>query len=221
MKLKYSFLFATIVASLGLQGQTFKYTDITPPNWYGVSFNDICFRDSLNGFAISSNGLMLRTKDAGDTWSIQRKDMGSIVGMCFKNKDTAICAGNYVYLSTDGGENWARIDSFTHVLAKISFISQKIGFATGDRNICKTSDGGKTWKQVLDYFDPISGVIQSYHFIDNNNGLAFGRLGKYFQTTNGGETWTLKSYPKSYDINDVYFFNTLHGLACTNTGQIL
>jgi photosystem II stability/assembly factor-like uncharacterized protein len=74
-----------IIASLALQGQMFKYTNITPPNWHGVSFNDLTFQDSLNGFAISSTGLLFRTKNAGDNWAIQRDSIVS-ASIFFKNE---------------------------------------------------------------------------------------------------------------------------------------
>jgi len=222
--------FALFVTGL-LQAQTTipTYTNLTPPNTTGVDFNAICFRDSLNGFIVTNTGILFRTKDAGKIWNVQQQlQTSALFRIVFKTKDTAFIVGVHnIFKSNDGGESWNIVQSLPlkdkdgntyPVLNNVTFINQRIGFASGSGIIWKTADGGNTWKEVLYYLDfniNNRGYIGAMHFTDNNNGIAFAQYDIYFQTTNGGETWVKNLYAgnNQYQFSSGYFFTSLYGVA--------
>ncbi|MBS4001079.1 MAG: hypothetical protein KGZ71_11420 [Desulfobulbaceae bacterium] len=76
--------------------------------------------------------------------------------------------------------------------------SHEISGGSGHDAIYKSTDGGKTWRSVLDlnadrtklnnhYFPPFG--IQSIAFKDSLTGIAVGQFGKIVYTYDGGESW--------------------------------
>lgn len=74
----------------------------------------------------------------------------------------------------------------------VSYVSGRRLLGLGDQQvdlIAKTTDGGRTWKNVLDKeYSPIFGVL-GISFYDENNGVASARSGKIIATNDGGQTW--------------------------------
>lgn len=74
----------------------------------------------------------------------------------------------------------------------VSYVSGRRLLGLGDQQvdlIAKTTDGGRTWKNVLDKeYDPRFGLL-GISFYDENNGVASGRSGKILMTNDGGQTW--------------------------------
>lgn len=151
-------------------------------NWYSYDLNHVAgsliapyFFDEKRGLLIggttddkkNSQSLVLETLDGGMTW------------------DT-------VYISEQKGEYcW-----------KFSFPTKEIGFISIQRNVrdgrfyyLKTTDGGKTWKEV-EYIDDFY-YVQGIGFINPAVGWIGGTRGKTYGTTNGGQSWI-----SSTDIGD-------------------
>jgi photosystem II stability/assembly factor-like uncharacterized protein len=105
----------------------------------------------------------------------------------------------------------------------VFFIDDKTGFsATYLGKVLKTTDGGISWtcKNITDL------PIYSIYFVNKNIGFAVG--GKpscsgtgcippgsiVFKTTDGGESWTMKTVPYSWsNLNSVFFINENIGIA--------
>jgi photosystem II stability/assembly factor-like uncharacterized protein len=95
-------------------------------------------------------------------------------------------------------------------LYEICRVNEKLFFACGQSNtfsggsghdaIHKSTNGGKTWKRVLDLYadqtkfnttnnQPPPFGLQSIAFRDSLTGIAVGQFGKIVYTYNGGESW--------------------------------
>ncbi len=80
--------------------------------------------------------------------------------------------------------------------------SHEISGGSGNDAIYKSTDGGKTWRRVLDlysdrtkfhrhFYSPFG--LQSIAFKDSLTGIAVGQFGKIVYTYDGGESWTYES----------------------------
>lgn len=108
---------------------------------------------------VLAQGTMLRTTNAGTTWSevsLPRYPYS----VSFKNADTAFAMGYEIIRSTDRGATWQFYQNLplnTYV-QRISFFNQQIGGAVGGYyspevgqwigHISRTVDGGATWQRI-------------------------------------------------------------------------
>ena len=102
------------------------------------------------------------------------------------------------------------IDKLYEGIRDLSVINDRLLFVCGNSNalnggsghdaIHKSTDGGKTWKRVLDLYadqtkfnttnnQPPPFGLQSIAFKDSLTGLAVGQFGKIVYTYDGGESW--------------------------------
>lgn len=74
---------------------------------------DVWFRDAREGYVVGSYGMLLHTRDGGQSWDLVSDRMANAQGFHLNQivaapDDTLFIAGEsgYVYRSTDGGESW-------------------------------------------------------------------------------------------------------------------
>jgi len=164
------------------------------------TLRDVCFKDSLRGWAIGDNSTIIATLDGGDHWVKQSCPVDSIIleRVYFTNKSVGYIVGQQgTILSTkDGGETWIENESpVNYGLWDLCFINSDTGWIAGgdvlqSRKhgiILYTKDGGKNW--IKQYFYDIE-------FYDENNGLAIASdyidnfsLTNIYRTSDGGLSW--------------------------------
>jgi len=126
-----------------------------------------------------------------------------IVGNSRGRKGSYFCEFNII--TFDYKLYWIGIDiglwDMSIIENKHIFLCGESDFLSGGSSndgIFKSSDGGKTWRRVLDfrsdrskfnkqYFPPFG--LQSIAFKDSLTGLAVGQFGKIVYTYDGGESW--------------------------------
>lgn len=105
------------------------------------------------------------------------------------------------HTSEDKGISWqtTKVGDFT--AKKLYFIDDNIGFITGNivetksiptsyqDIIYRTSDGGKTWLQVLDDKKNSQSELNDIVFKDAKLGITTGTSNSVYTTNNGGLTW--------------------------------
>lgn len=73
-------------------------------------------------------------------------------------------------------------------LLSVCFADRQVGYAAGKNNtILKTTDGGKTWRRLLERKP--SGDLHGVIFTSPNDGWVLAGLGPLLHTTDGGESW--------------------------------
>jgi photosystem II stability/assembly factor-like uncharacterized protein len=178
----------------------------------GATLWDICFIDSLYGWAVGDSGTIVSTSDGGATWT---RIMGPIDGVAFGQVEfldrlTGFVAGNTVRLlqTTNGGLTWERRDSLFDPnlgVRGFQFLNCSYGLiglinpgqnSWADRKgvLLKTCDAGRTWS-VLQEKDSL--LIGTVCFLDTSLGYTFWSPGMdnfdntdVYQTQNGGSGWT-------------------------------
>jgi|GEM_PF-1387189 len=94
-------------------------------------------------------------------------------------------------------------------LFDLHFVNDSLGFVCGRRDIgenndrawdliYKTTDGGKSWKNVLKDMNGRPFGIFEISFADEKLGVSVGQE-KLYETTDGGETWLFKETPEEFD----------------------
>lgn len=113
---------------------------------------------------------------------------------------------NFVWRTTDGGENWNRQELPAHPqslwpiarIKKVHSLDSLNVLIVGDSGIIfRTTDGGLSWKQ--------QDQRQQWSYNDGwlasaSVGYAVGNYGKIMRTTDGGENWDTMPSPTPYVI---------------------
>jgi photosystem II stability/assembly factor-like uncharacterized protein len=126
--------------------------------------NDVCFVDTMHGWAVGDRGTIWHTTDGGNTWNLQAAET-----------DCALHSVSFI----DKQHGWAgggATQLYTHV-------SQGV--------VLHTRNGGRTW---MAFRGALSPTIRHLHFFSPTHGVAVSQATAMFpagvQTTNdGGRSW--------------------------------
>jgi photosystem II stability/assembly factor-like uncharacterized protein len=113
-----------------------------------ADLSSIYFVNPNLGWAVGSDGTILKTTDGGDNWTLKSSGVtNGLNSVCFTDPLTGFAVSYRELLkTTDGGENWVIQDTVINAgLATVFFIGRDTGFVAGTRRILKTTDNGKTW----------------------------------------------------------------------------
>jgi len=187
-------------------------TPIYDPSNYAMlmELTSLEMLDSMNGVAAAARQIIY-TKDGGYSWEVLKSPSKTPIGIgraTILSPTTFLCYAAYgdcpypltVYITNDIGENWSAYD-FTHIHAmkKLFFADSLNGWAVGGdpagigdnttQRIAATRDGGKNWEIQLDeYLFPFQ-PLEDVSFHNKDNGIAIGKSGGIFRTSDGGENW--------------------------------
>ncbi|MDI6766501.1 MAG: T9SS type A sorting domain-containing protein [Bacteroidota bacterium] len=168
-----------------------------------------------------SEGIILRTTNAGTSWQTIYSDSINIRNVYFRNTLLGWALGtsvwkdqfhewqerHFILNTTDGGITWTaqRVGS---QLEDIYFVSDTHGWAVGRFCVLySTTNSGYNWTGYC--VRPCSDeYLYSVYFTDNLHGYIVGVGGAITQTTNGGQNWwNYDTVLINDDIDDVHFIN--------------
>jgi photosystem II stability/assembly factor-like uncharacterized protein len=177
------------------------------------TINQIDYADSLNGWCVGSEGILLKTSNGGDSWQNETLFSINFTSVSMPTLDNIFIAGDdgEFIKSTNGGQSWQVMQiSPGYSDNKIKFFSKYYGYSLepyGYR-FQKTTDGGDSWLDLT-----VNGYFIDFCFIDSLTGWAqqadlFGN-GPLLKTTDGGSTWIDTVYiPNIYSF---YFLDIDNG----------
>jgi photosystem II stability/assembly factor-like uncharacterized protein len=174
--------------------------------------DDIFFTDPKTGWAVNSNGQILKTSDGGDNWLEQiRLPNAYLRCVGFANSMrgwVGTLTRDQRLWSTEDGTHWmqvANVPPDPSAICGLSVVSESIVYASGTNYpnrppaIVKTIDGGKTWS-AIDMSQHAS-LLVDVHFEDELRGWVVGGKGPgnkptrnevmavVLYTEDGGKTW--------------------------------
>jgi photosystem II stability/assembly factor-like uncharacterized protein/nitrous oxidase accessory protein NosD len=132
-----------------------------------------------------------------------------------------MAAATVILKTTDGGERWTDVTpAFAEhavrlggaTLNGVHFVNDKTGWVTGSHRVYKTTDGGVTWRVVLE-----QGAGDVF-FVDALNGWAAARY--VLRTIDGGETWAAIDAGTRFAVADLHFTDARHGWSVGAAGHI-
>lgn len=149
---------------------------------------DVCFVEPRLGWAVGDRGAIWHTADGGQSWQLQRSDVGCrLESVCFLDPKRGWAAGGWshpythtssgvVLYTTDGGRTWNRAPQLLlPALRRIRLFDDRNGWAIGDSSamfpagVFVTDSGGRSWRPIpggktpgwraADFLDPLNGAI--------------------------------------------------------------
>ena len=148
--------------------------------------------DGRNGVAVGAGGTIVRTTDAGATWS--RPPSGTafnLNGVWFSTTTEGWAVGNSgtVLHTSDGGQSWTRAANVGvgDVLFDVQFAGPDSGWVVGGSGlVLRTVDGGGSWQATR---LPTIFALHGVAFSGPLEGWAVGVGGVIAGTHDGGDTW--------------------------------
>ena len=175
---------------------------------------DGCFLNDSIGFIVSSDGVMLKTVDQGNTWSVNATLSGTFTSICNVGTDTIYIGGNCIYRSVDQGSSWNLVKNLSYTITDLGFFRSQKGFyivpgydycdwagntyTLPNFTVYRTIDYGVTWQSLF------SNIEETSRFQFINDSVAFIPGGYCFnyphccngymtaskRTTDKGVTWS-------------------------------
>lgn len=141
-----------------------------------------------------SNGEVYLSTDGGSDWKklpivmdpVKKKD-GCMIGV-MDAKTFIYSYDNGIFRSTDSGHTWSNVSEL-QPRSKIPVLFNKTHYLCTSQGLIASRDLGATWKKIGEPIDIWQGP---YFGADEKTMITIGPKGIY-QSTNGGETWTLAS----------------------------
>jgi photosystem II stability/assembly factor-like uncharacterized protein len=205
------------------------------------SINSVFFLDPATGWLVTDTAQIYKSTDSGATWSLQFSTPRAYFGDCvFFDDSTGFAAGSdmnganmynegILYKTTNGGTTWTLAKSYLITVWSISslvFADRKHGWALGDYDLLKTTDGGLSWQTPVAFssitdsaFVKTSGYINRICFEDTVSGFGIGRYGHVIRTRDGGTSWTLV-YKTSLWLEGIAFADRAHGFMVGQNGAV-
>jgi len=208
-------LIITLILCIGTQSISYSQN-----GWFwqnplpqGSSLNSVKFINSQTGIAVGFFGSILRSTDAGETWSLYNSNFSNdIYSVAYTDENNIFAVGSdgLIIKSTNTGLTWERLSvgniGTNDTLKSVYFYDSNTGFITGNNGkIFKTTDSGNSW------FEQNSGTIKKLNtafFTNSDNGFIGGNE-IFLRTTNGGNNWTALSLVTN--VNSISFINVNTG----------
>jgi photosystem II stability/assembly factor-like uncharacterized protein len=200
-----------------------EFSEVTPLTWRKTNApvassrtDDIWFIDPNTGWAVNSDGSIIKTSDGGQSWVVQQSTPGvylRCVGFANSNVGWVgtLTRNRRLFHTVDGGTSWNMVSPLPVeapvAVCGLSVVSDRIVYASGTNRptdvprMMKTVDGGATWT-AWDMSAHASILIDTY-FVDALHGWVVGGKANeptpttrdklkpvVLETTDGGLTWT-------------------------------
>jgi photosystem II stability/assembly factor-like uncharacterized protein len=162
-----------------------------------------------NIFAATSAGDLLRSSDAGGSWTTIRR-FESDIRQLLMTKDSrvmyVVTKSRGVWKTTDSGANWndltSKFGKFAGALDNTLLVEDltKDGslLASSNHGLLKTTDGGENWAAIPLVTPPGSTVIHSLAVSHrDSNAIYYGTVNTLFRTVDGGAKWVSAALPTS------------------------
>jgi len=207
----------------------YSWLDLNPPI-VGKLVLYLFMIDSSTGFGAGSDGMIIRTTNAGTNWEFQNSGTSyALRSIKFININTGYIVGgsytNYIILkTTNSGNNWIIQGQSSPIrLFSVDFINVNTGYTSGDGGvILKTTNGGNNWKQLISGYTDVN-LISIKALSDNVVYAVGGSLYNsiIIKSTDGGDKWIPQESYTNNALYDIEFTNDSTAYIVGKYGTIL
>lgn len=159
----------------------------------------VFFLDDRTGWAVGQWGVVLRTDDAGESWSLQRHDTSvdqPLFSVWFRDKDRGIAVGlwSLMIATGDGGKTWTRVNlppspgrtKADRNLLKIFANRMGTLFVAAEQGLILKSYDGEKWAYIDTKY---KGSFWTGIVLNNGTILVGGLRGTIYRSTDDGRSW--------------------------------
>lgn len=178
----------------------------------------ISFRNINEGYAVTDNGEIFYTQNAGDTWDLQFTDTSAptLRDIDFFDDNLGYAVGdagyieNVLFRTTDGGENWEAPEGLIKTqnggMVYVNALNADTVVSVGFDNIFFYSyDAGINW-DTTHLPVPPAGYYEGAYFVNDSVGYAVAPNSFVSKTTDFGKSWDVKlGSADSIDDQSHYF----------------
>ncbi|MDZ7896928.1 MAG: YCF48-related protein [Arcicella sp.] len=198
----------------------------------------ISFINSTVGWAVGNQGLVVKTIDGGNNWTLAASITTpyALYKVLFKDSNNGLIVGDFgsIFTTSNGGNTWVATSTFNIALyptfTSVAFAPNTSNiWAVGSQHpngfIAKSSDNGLNWSQAsVPVFNNkgfgIPAKLNDIVFTTSNNGWVVADDGLY-RTTDGGITWQTQSTGVVGLLAAIQFVNTQVGFIVGNNNTTL
>ena len=207
-----------------LQFEWIKINSGTDKHLYGVNFVD-----GKHGWAAGSDGVVISTKNGGDTWTETdtntiSKDTITHIDFTTRKNGWLISIGK-VHYTGSGGNSWVvqhherTVSDKSPGILDIYFVTKTEGWAVGGfGTVLHTKNGGGKWQRIKTHSER---HLWGVYFIDLKHGWIVGEEGEILHTHDGGKHWESQESEAEQPLFAVNFADHMNGWIVGTNGLIL
>lgn len=188
---------STVSAPASLEALDWQTVEPRP---LGGSLLGVAWRNATTVFAVGAQGAILRSADAGLSWSIVSESdwhFGNLTSLAFDGNGTAITgtragtgSGNLpIKRSVDGGQHWVTVPMPVTDGLSVAAFSNTGAFCLAGNNgtILRSLDAGLSWTPAVN--DGGTNTLNAMAFNADGVGVVVGDSGTILRSINGGANW--------------------------------
>jgi len=175
-------------------GKTFRQAKQVPTQ---ALLTSLSFIDDKQGWAAGHDGVILHTKDGGDSWQLQREDLSGdkpLFSIHFNDAQNGFAVGLFgnAVQTNDGGAHWAPLtveagDEPDHHLYGIFGNARSALYIAGEAGlIYRSTDRGLTWTTIK---TSNPGSFWNGLQLSDGSLIVIGQRGHIFASLDQGNSW--------------------------------
>jgi photosystem II stability/assembly factor-like uncharacterized protein len=192
-----------------------------------IDFREVCFIDSIHGWAVGDKDFVVATNDGWQTWMTQSYGAPGYIanGVSFLDSLHGWVGGAGILATADGGNNWSLLLAVG--AWSINFVDTLHGWLLrsdgSKQHIHTSSDGGQTW---VEHSSPLHQEIREIKAFDSLQCWAIGVSvfpfsPRVWRTTDGGQSWITEYSGPGGTLLDLDMADGTHGVAVGDLGTVL
>ena len=159
----------------------------------------VFFIDDKTGWAVGQSGVVLRTDDAGESWTLQRYDMSvdqPLFSVWFRDRERGIAVGlwSLMIATADGGKTWTQVKLPPPPGGKkadrnlLKIFANRMGtlFVAAEQGMILKSYDGENWAYVNTGY---KGSFWTGIVLNNGTLLVGGLRGTIYRSADDGRSW--------------------------------
>jgi photosystem II stability/assembly factor-like uncharacterized protein len=182
----------------------------------------IQFIDKDTGYIVGDRGLILTTRNGGESWREQYSGTDAqLFHLSIQGKrGWVVGTGGKILHTDDGGRNWyPQRSGVPDDLNRVYFVDDKVGLITGDHGVLlRSANSGATWERVS--LDGVQEGLFGVSFSDKRTGWIVGYGGRIIRTADGGLHWVDQESATHVDLFAVSFYKG-RGYAIGRDGLVM
>lgn len=196
------------------------------------TLTSVFFTNERNGWAVGHWGVIIRTKDGGETWTLQRNDMTvdqPLFSAYFSNAREGWAVGLWSLMlhTIDGGATWNTVTLPPPSGSKKADRNLYAIFADGkgtlyvaceQGRVMRSTDGGESWVYAE------TGYVGSFWTgvaLQDGTLLVGGLRGAIYRSTDGGVNWAASKTPFRSSVTGIVQLSDKRVMAASLDGIVL